>query len=201
MLINFLSNIYAMYKYITTPRDYKIISEELEYKLDHNIKYQVEDPFWSRESRSWLDGILDEYYIDVTGKNYRYTTPPQNVMYTILRIKYYYGGKVYSVITNDLNFVPGVDDLNDEMSFSIPLTSVWLADENEKPVRNITDKVKRYMGPENDFHGEKVALEHFLYYDRNVLETIYPKMILKNSLGMKKVVSTLDDYTTDLRIP
>jgi len=68
-------------------------------------------------------------------------------------------------------------------------------------MRNITEKVKRYSGPRNDFHGQNVPLEHFLYYDRDVLEDRFPKIILSNTLGMKKTLSTLDDCTTDLQIP
>jgi len=61
--------------------------------------------------------------------------------------------------------------------------------------------VKRYSGPRNDFHGEKVALERFLFYDRDVLRDKFPKIILSNTLGMKKVISTLKGFTTDLQIP
>ena len=52
------------------------------------------------------------------------------------------------------------------MHFSIPLSSAWIVDHDDKPMRDITEKVKRYSGPRNDFHGQKVPLEHFLFYDR-----------------------------------
>jgi hypothetical protein len=87
------------------------------------------------------------------------------------------------------------------MHFSIPLSSAWIVDHDDKPIRNITEKVKRYSGPRNDFHGQKVALEDFLYYDRETLKESFPKIILANTLGMKKTLSTLEDFTTDLQIP
>ena len=31
------------------------------------------------------------------------------------------------------------------MHFSIPLSSAWLVDHDDKPMRNITEKVKRYI--------------------------------------------------------
>jgi len=200
MLTKLLSTIFFFYKYITTPRDYSIISDEIEYTVDHDIGYMIEDDFWLHESKDWGDGILDDYYVHATGKNFRRTLIPQNVNNIILRVKYYFNGKPYTAISNDLNFKPGENEDN-AMHFSIPLSSAWIVDHDDKPIRNITEKVKRYSGPRNDFHGQKVPLEHFLYYERDVLKDTFPKIILANTLGMKKTLSTLDDFTTDLQIP
>ena len=78
MLVKLLSNLLFLYKNLTTPQDYKIIKEELEYKIDFDMKYQTEDNFWYEESKDW-DGILEEFYCDVTGKSFRHTSVPQNV--------------------------------------------------------------------------------------------------------------------------
>jgi hypothetical protein len=199
MLIKLLSNVLYFYKKLTTPRDYAIISEELEYRVDYRMKYHVEDPFWVQEERDW-DGILDEFYLVATGQPFRYTVIPQNVKNLVLRVKYWYGGKVYKAISQDINFRPGENDTH-EMSFSIPLSSAWIVDHDDKPQVDITQKVKRYAGPRNDFHGERVPLREFLYYTTKTLRTKYPKIVLGNSLGMKKTILTLEDFTTDLRIP
>ena len=200
MLTKLLSSIFFFYKYIVTPRDYTIISEELEYVIDHDLDYMIEDDFWMKESKDWEDEILDGYYTNVTGMKFRKTIVPQNVKYIILRVKYYFNGKKYTSISNDINFKPGQGE-DSAMHFSIPLSSVWIVDHDDKPMRDITEKVKRYSGPRNDFHGQKVPLEHFLFYDREVLKERFPKIILSNTLGMKKTLSTLDDFTTNLQIP
>ena len=200
MLTKLLSTIFFFYKYITTPRDYSVISEELEYTIDHDMSYMVEDEFWLKESKDWEDGILDEYYVDVTGKQFRHTIVPQNVKNIILRVKYYFNGKRYTAISNDINFKPGQNE-DTAMHFSIPLSSAWIVDHDDKPMRDITEKVKRYSGPRNDFHGQKVPLEHFLFYEKDVLKDRFPKIILSNTLGMKKTLSTLDGFTTNLQIP
>jgi len=203
MLVKLLSNIilpiYSTYKYFTTPRDYSIISEELEYKIDYRMKYQVEDEFWENESKTW-DGTLDEYHTYVTGKPFRNTIIPQNVKNITLRVKYWYGGKIYKAISNDINFKPS-EPTEKGILFSIPLSSVWIVDHDDKPQVDITEKVRRYAGPRNDFHGQKVPLKEFLYYTKKMLETKFPKVLLTNSLGMKKLVLTLEDFTTDLRLP
>ena len=200
MLTKLLSTIFFFYKYITTPRDYSVVSEELEYTIDHDMSYMVEDDFWLKESKDWEDGILDEYYVDVTGKQFRHTIVPQNVKNIILRVKYYFNGKRYTAISNDINFKPGQNE-DTAMHFSIPLSSAWIVDHDDKPMRDITEKVKRYSGPRNDFHGQKVPLKDFLFYEKDVLKDRFPKIILSNTLGMKKTLSTLDDFTTNLQIP
>ena len=200
MLTKLLSSLFFFYRYITTPRDYTILSEEIEYSVDHAMGYIIEDDFWMKESKDWEDGVLEKYYVHATGRKFRNTVIPQNVNDIILRVKYYFNGKSYTAITNDLNFKPGENE-DKAMHFSIPLSSAWIVDHDDKPIRNITEKVKRYNGPRNDFHGQKVPLEHFLYYEREVLETHLPKILLTNSLGMKKTLSTLSDFTTDLQIP
>jgi hypothetical protein len=199
MLLNFLSNVIYFYKKLTTPKDYQILKEELEYTVDYDMKYIIEDQFWMKESKDW-DGILECFYVNVTGLDFRNTSVPQNVGDIVLRIKYFYNGRVYSVITNDINFRPGENE-DESMNFSIPLTGAWIVDHDDKPVINIIDKVKRYAGPRGDFHKEKVPLYDFLYYDYEYLKTKFPKIMLANGLGMKKIVSTLEGFTTDLRIP
>lgn len=199
MLVKLLSTLYFYYKKFTTPADYQIISEELEYKINHDMKFLVEDPFWKRESKDW-DGILDHYYVDVTGENFRNTSIPQNVEHIILRIKYFFNNRVYTVLTNDLNYRL-IKDEEKTMGFHIPLSSVWIVDHDDKPLQNITERVRRYSGPLSDFHGEKVSLEDFLYYEPKYLKERFPKIMLVNGLGMKKCVSTTTSFTTDLRIP
>ena len=199
MLFKLLSNVLYFYKKMTTPRDYSIISEELEYKIDYRMKYHIEDDFWEKESKYWT-GVLDEFHSFVTGKSYRNTIPPQNVKNLIIRIKYWYNGKVYKAISKDINFIPGKNE-SKGIKFSIPLSSAWIVDHGDKPQVDITEKVKRYAGPRNDFHGQEVPLKDFLYYTNKTLEKKYPNIILTNSIGMKKVLLTTEDLTTDLRIP
>jgi len=174
MLLKLLSAIYFFYKNLMTPLDYSIVNEELEYKIDYDMKYLTEDNFWTEESKDW-DGILEEFYVNVTGRDFRNTSIPQNVKYIILRVKYYYNGHIYTAISNDINFKPGENEDN-AMHFSIPLSSAWIVDHDDKPMRNITEKVKRYSGPRNDFHGQKVPLEHFCIMIKRHSKRVSPRL-------------------------
>jgi hypothetical protein len=199
MLFKLLSSVLHFYKSLVTPRDYSIISEELEYTIDYRMKYQIEDDFWDEESKDW-DGILNEFHTYVTGKSFRHTVVPQNVTSLILRVKYWYNGKVYKAISTDINFKPGSRE-DTRMHFSIPLSSAWIVDQDDKPQVDITEKVRRYAGPRNDFHGQSVALKDFLYYTQKTLDTKYPKIMLSNALNMKKLLLTSEDFTANLQIP
>lgn len=200
MLLKLLSTILYLFKRLVTPKDFGIISEEMEYTIDDREDYELKDDFWKGESKDWKDGILHNFYTLVTGQNFRNTNVPENVKKVILRIKYWYDGREYKAITNDINFQPGIDESN-TMNFTIPLSKVWLVDNDDKPQIDITEKVKRYSGPRNDFHGQKVPLRDFFYYTEKTLQRKYPKIILTNSIGMKKTIFTLEHFTTDLRIP
>lgn len=194
-VINLLTSIYGFYKKVVTPPDYSIISEELEYYVTPGIKYEIDDAFWRDESRHWDE--MQSLYTDVTGRPYRGTVVPQNIEKILLRVKYWYNGRVYKMITTDVNeqFPP---DMGGSMVFSIPLVGAWLCDEDDKPVLCVTEKIRRYAGPKNDYHGCNVPLRDVLFYDEDTLRKKYPKLMLQNALGIKRVFSTLEDSTLDL---
>ena len=77
----------------------------------------------------------------------------------------------------------------------------YALDYNNKPVRDITSKVRKYAGPKSDFHGEDVPIRDMLRYDHVDLKERYPKIKLTNAIGMSKIVSSYDDDITSLRIP
>lgn len=192
--------VYGVYKYVVTPSDYYIEHMSLEYTIDTNKEYKVRDSFWKYESKYW-DKSTTEVYSDLMFKNYMNTTIPENVTKTILRIKYWYNGTLYKLISENMKFCLPDDLTTGRFTFSIPLGEAWLIDHGDKPVRDITKKVKRYAGPKNDFHGEKVRIRDMLYYDEETLEKEYPVIRLTNAFGMTKTVSTLHGFTTDLRLP
>ena len=85
--------------------------------------------------------------------------------------------------------------------FNIPVVSAVLLDSDDKPVKDLLNKVRRYAGPRSDFHNNEVKIHDMLYYDMETLKNDFPKIKLKNALGMTKYVSTVDGCITDLRVP
>ena len=107
---------------------------------------------------------------------------------------------MYKYLVNDLvhKWPPESDK---GFIFNIPIISAILLDSDDKPVKDLLNKIKRYAGPRGDFHDENVKISDMLYYDDDTLELEYPSIRLKNAIGMVKKVSTVDGYITDLRIP
>lgn len=200
MVINFLTHIYGAYLRLTTPRDWEIARRELEYTIDPHMKYEVDDAFWYRESRTWF-GALTEFITDVTrSDDFQHTVVPQNVRKLHLRVSYHYGGRKYKMISENIDTPwPPSSVANSEFSFTPPILSAFIHDADQKVKRDVTEKIKRYAGPKQDFHGQRVALRDLLYYDDDALRELYPFITIKNIMGKSITKSTLDGFTTDLK--
>ena len=122
---------------------------------------------------------------------------PERVEKAIIRIKYWYNDKLYKYLTYDTKH-EWPPKQGKDIVFNVPLVSAHLVDADDKPVKDILGKVKRYAGPRGDFHGEKVKISDMLYYDMDTLKTMYPAIKLRNIFGKVKIVSTITGYVTDL---
>lgn len=196
---NFLTNViiwaYGAYKRVFGIRNYDVSRIFLEYYIDPRRKYEICDKFWAGEEKYWEEEC--EFYIDVTRSAFRETEIPQNISKTVCRVHYWYNDQMYKHCTYDLDFQwPPAPTAG--VHFSIPITSAVLVDEDDKPVRDVTKKIKRYAGPRGDFHGESVRIADLLYYDLDTLKREYPKLQITNAFGAKTTVSTVDGYTMDL---
>jgi len=198
MYIKLLNNViywtYGLYLKFTRSADYSIIKEEIEYILDHRRKYLLEDVFWERESRGWSKS-LNEYHSEVTRLDFRNTCVPQNVKKIVVRIKYWYNNKIYKFISYDISKnIPKEKNI----SFSIPFVSAFLLDRDDKPVCDVSEKIRRYAGPHTNFHGEVVLIKDLLYYSDETLQNEYPFIKVTNMIGNTKKISTISGTTTDL---
>ena len=203
MFIKLLSDViiwvYDRIKYVVSKPDYKIIDQSMEYTINNNIIPEELSDFWEDEYDEW-DGETETFYKNLNGIDYNQSVVPNNVTHIILRIKYWYNDKMYKYLVNDLDHkwppenIPGV-------IFNIPIVTAVLLDSDDKPVKDLLNKIKRYAGPRCNFHGQKVKISDMLYYDDETLELEYPSIKIKNAIGMVKKVSTVDGYITDLRIP
>jgi hypothetical protein len=203
MLVNLLTNViiwvYGTLKYITSRPDYKIADTSMEYFLDTTKTPTDLDEFWEEEREEW-DGETESYFKTLNFTEYKNTSVPENVTKTLVRIKYWYNDTMYKYLTCNMNH-EWPPERTQGILFNVPIVLAQLLDSDDKPVKDLLNKIKRYAGPRGDFHNEKVKISDMLYYDMETLETEYPKIKLKNALGMTKIVSTIDGYVTDLRVP
>tara|TARA_X000000368_G_scaffold219472_1_gene173152 strand:- start:1475 stop:2086 length:612 start_codon:yes stop_codon:yes gene_type:complete len=203
MFIKLLSDViiwvYDRIKYVVSKPDYKIIDQSMEYTIDNNIIPEELSDFWEDEYDEW-DGETETFYKNLNGIDYNQSVVPNNVTHIILRIKYWYNDKMYKYLVNDLDHKWPPENISGVI-FNIPIVTAVLLDSDDKPVKDLLNKIKRYAGPRCNFHGQKVKISDMLYYDDETLELEYPSIKIKNAIGMVKKVSTVDGYITDLRIP
>ena len=200
MLRNLLTTViiwvYDTYKNFVSIPDHRIQHAFMEYFTNNKNSCDVDDPFWKSEADKW-DVLFDEHYVALDDTSYQVGDVPERVEKAIIRIKYWYNDKLYKYLTYDTKH-EWPPKQGKDIVFNVPLVSAHLVDADDKPVKDILGKVKRYAGPRGDFHGEKVKISDMLYYDMDTLKTMYPAIKLRNIFGKVKIVSTITGYVTDL---
>lgn len=91
----------------------------------------------------------------------------------LFRVKYFYNNKEYLYLTRNINHV--FPPVKKGMSFSLPIKEALILDANNVPVYNVTSHVKRYAGPNGNFHEETIRLRD-IYLE-------YPKLRLTNIMN------------------
>ena len=150
---------------------------------------EITTPFWNRESKYW--GTYEfSYWADVTNvdKN-ELLNVPENVSNTRYTFSYQVDGIKYRYITKDPNVAwPPTK----KRRFIMLISKVMLLDEDDNPVRDVTNTVKKYAGYYGDFHGvEEITIDDVILYDD------YTKVRVTNALGITK---TVDRYASILQL-
>lgn len=198
LLTHFIVWAYGIVRKFTRKENYTIDNISLEYTVDNRIDYEIADAFWEKEFNTWKwDEDVFTGITDVTRRPYRTSVVPGNVTHTIVRVKYWYNNQLYKYITNKVNHAwPPADEIG--MNFSMPIKSVFLVDEDLKPMRDITEKYKRYSGPKGNFHNEDIPLRDILFYDSNFLVSSFPYVQIKRLFSQDKVYKSSDVSTLQL---
>ena len=196
-LINVIYFFKTIIKKLTYVDDFTIVTESIEYDVDHTKSKDTDEPFWIKERKVWDSGI-DGYYADVDIDDV-IDNPPECVKNILIRIKFWYDNKIYKFLTRNKEF-KWPPKKKSGVSFHIPLKSALLMDVSGKPVKVVLGKIIRYAGPYNDFYGNDIKIEDMFWYSREVYNE-YPIIKLTNILGIVKSVKVLEGKITDLQIP
>ena len=212
-LINVIYGIKKVMHFVFAKRDYAINDVYIEYFVDHSKDFSIETmetsdhhPLWINQSYeihpSTTSYVIDE--TDLARANIAIgdpiPTPPEAVTKIIIRISYWYENRMYKYLTYNHNYTWPPKKAT-TMSFNIPLSSAQLLDCDDKPVKDVLEKIRRYAGPNSDFYGEKVLVKDMLFYNEDRLKNELPRIKLKNCFGMMKTVDTISGFMSDLRLP
>jgi hypothetical protein len=143
--------------------------------------WDIESDFWRNEARSWGgDWEPEENEVDITQIGIAGVPPaPPSVSNITYRITYMYGGNVYKFVTRDKEYqwppvkVPG---------FNPPLRDAWAELENGAYI-DVTYRLKKFAGPNSDFHGHELTL-------RDVVREDCVKLKLTNIMGQMTETTT-----------
>lgn len=212
-LINVIYGLKKVMHFIFARRDYTIDDIYIEYFVDHSKDFSIETMEISDHHRLWINQsyeidpetesyVIDEKDLGRVGLSVGdpIPTPPEAVTKVIVRIRYWYDNRMYKFLTYNTNYSWPPKKVSN-MSFHIPLISAQLLDCDDKPVKDVLEKIRRYAGPHSDFYGEKVLIKDMLFYNEDRLKNELPRIKLKNCFGMMKTVDTISGFMSDLRLP
>lgn len=161
-------------------KNYTVTKAHLEY-ISPPKKSATWNRFWQFVERRW-SGNEEWQYEDVTKCWKSIGEPPSDVKNVILTLEYEHDGKEYECVTKNTN-IEWPPNEPKGAQFSMPIVQVMLMD-GESPVRDVTDELKKKMGPRKDFHGEgDVLVEDLFDWDD------YTDVMVTNALKVQKTVS------------
>ena len=116
----------------------------------------TDSTFWKNEERFW-DSEYEENSTNITCMyihRIQVDPPPSCVSNLVYRITYYHNNSIYKYITRNPKHqwppkkVPGFNPL---------IKEAW-AEMFDGSHQNVTERIKKFAGPNSDFHGETIHL-------------------------------------------
>lgn len=120
--------------------------------------------FWREEQESWGNEKLSEHWVAVyreykNGKLFEIMKrAPYFVSNMVLRLNYTYNNKKYKYISNRY---PSVWPLPKSIGFKAPIKEARLVGVTK--TTDVTNKIKKYAGPDYDFHGEEINVRDLFF--------------------------------------
>ena len=170
--------VFELYKRIFTPRNFNVQKVTLRYTSPDNHP-KLEDTIWLKEKWFWSPGSV--HYLTFSQK-------PQLKWYpetALFRVSYTYGGKKYIYLTKDPSYTwPPIR--KSEFTFVTPITHAFTI--TGAHAKNVTYKVKKCIGPYNDFWSQ----ENITPGDILDTEEVFEKLVIVDLLK-KMHIFTFDE--------
>jgi len=153
--------------------------------------------FWKEESKKWDDGQMECWSI-VDNEMDVYLTKPINVTDIIFYTKYYYNNKSYIKMSPNRPGGEWPPSKRRMMRCTLPIKTARLIpkSESDDSPKDITDKMTRYAGPNNDFHDTTILTPKMFSYTEEYLEETYPIIEIENIIGQKVSIPSYEGSFT-----
>lgn len=177
LFYNVFINLYMFIMSFINVGDYTIKRIEMTYTSPPYPPAGYSD-FWKGEKRYWsAEG--GRMWTLVTNRFRDMGETPDGVKDRVFSVKYFHGGKKYRMVTKDPDFE--WPPHQPPATFRVPVVSAVLM-EKDKPIRVVTKKLLKAMGPRRDFHGQDVPVEDLFDYDD------YTNVSVKDVMGVSKTI-------------
>ena len=183
---NILVNVYMFFKSLFMPRNHTIRRIAMTYTAPPKPSAEYSN-FWKAEERYW-DSEESRVWTVVTNRFDEMGETPEGVKDQVFTVKYFYDGKRYRMVTRNPEFE--WPPLETQATFRAPIISAFLVNK-DNPVRNVTKKLLKVMGPRRDFHGQSVPIEDLFTFDD------YTDITVRDIMGVTK---TIERTTSCLQI-
>lgn len=137
--------------------------------------FSYSDYYVAKRAVSWYG------YHTVNSRSFR---PPRGAKDLTIDIEYYFNNKRYRYITDDPNYTWPPEQ--SQVTFRLPVRSVFTLDEDDKPVQDVTDVYKEYSGP----RGEPFPMHKVFPFDK--------KLKVTDIMGKSNVISLFSEEEVEV---
>ena len=172
-------HIFFLFRNFFVRSNYIIRKVKLDYVTSGEAS-DIDSVFWKNEARFWDSDEIADNTTDITRmyrNKFKIDEPPSCVSDCLYRITYLYNNQVYKYMSGNHDHVwppkkvPG---------FNPPIKEAW-AETFDGSHDDVTKQIKKFAGPNSDFHGETFSIH-------DMLGERYVRLRLINILGQTSVI-------------
>lgn len=144
------------------------------------------DNFWDIQKNEWNENKDQKDFwtlIDHNKRNEIYDTKPVNVDSIIFYTKYYYNNTTYTYMSVNKPIYQNEWPPEKKLICTVPILNVFFLNKDGKRIKEITKKIKRYAGPNNNFHNKTILTSKMFCFTEEYLEQEFPSIEITNILG------------------
>ena len=154
------------------------------------------DNFWDIQKKDWKDQKEFWTLIDNNERKEIYDTKPVNISSIIFYTKYYYNNTTYVCMTVNEPISSGEWPPEKKLMCTAPILCAYFLNKDGKRIKEITKKIKRYAGPNNNFHNKTILTSKMFCFTEEYLEEEFPTIEITNIFGQKVTIPSYEGEFT-----
>jgi hypothetical protein len=157
------------------------------------------DDFWDHQQKEWKENKdQTEFWsrVDNNKINEIYNTKPGNVNLIIFYTKYYYNNTTYIYMSVNEPISNNKWPPDKKLMCTAPILCAFFLNKDGRRIKEITKKIKRYAGPNNNFHNKTILTSKMFCFTEEYLQEEFPVIEITNILGNKATIPSYEGEFT-----